>query len=177
MNIPYDDEYVSFKMIIDECYKNVEISGIVRSPENYSSMQIIAANPAALITAYAGSGLPFGSIEDAFSGTKNVTYATRDGVFHAKFKYPNSYYTSDAWTKVKPSIFFNLIGTNPTGDGNVLVCVPMHDPFPLRTLNYRPGFYKGPIFDSYKEEVIPIGSAQSTMINIAAAKIKFDIAM
>ena len=176
MNIPYEDEHVSIQMNIDSCYKTVGINGIIRSPELYSSMQIIAANPAALITSYAGSGLPFGSLDEAFSGTKNITYATSDGVFFANFKYPNSYYTWDAWTKVKPSIFVNLTSKNPTTK-NVLVCIGMPDPFPLRTLNYRQGFYKGPIFDSYKEDVVPIAGAQATMINIANAKVKYDIGM
>jgi hypothetical protein len=141
-------------------------------------MKITAANPAALITSYAGSALPFGSIDDAFSGTKNITYATRDGIFYANFKYPNSYYTSDASIKVKPSIFFNLtVNKNNNNNKDVLICVGMPDPFPLRTLNYRKNFYNGPIFHSYKEEVIPIAGAQETMINIANAKVKYDIAM
>jgi hypothetical protein len=173
MNKQYNDQYVNCNIEISKCYRTLTITGNVYSPEKYTEMEIIAPNPPPYMTSYSGTGLPYSCLNQALEGTKNKLYVKKDGFFKATFSYPNSYYSSDMTVKVKPSIFFNLKNvTNPD-----FVRIELPDPYQLRSLIYRRGYYSGPIFYDKKEEVVPMGTAYQTMMNIKEAKTKYDIAM
>ena len=86
-----------------------------------------AANPIQRMTNYSGSALPYPSADVAFDRTPNE-YTVDDTSFNTVFMYPNAYYMRD--TLVPPSIFFE--------HDKVLFTFPLPNPFPLRTLTYRP---------------------------------------
>lgn len=175
MSKTYTDEHITCNIEISECSKYVNLSGKINNPGSYSTMEIIAPNPVIKMTSYSGTGLPYSCIDQALEGTKNKMNATNDGVFSGVFTYPNSYYTSDMKVEVKPSIFVQLISKNESVKSSVFR-IELPDPYPLRTLIYRPGYYKGTSFYHDKEYVLPISTAEKTMMNLRYAKVKYDIA-
>lgn len=170
----YTDQYITCNIQLSRCNKYVNLNGKINSPENYSVMELIAPNPVIKMTSYSGTGLPYSCIDHALEGTKNKMYPTKDGIFSGVFTYPNSYYTADMKIEVKPSIFVQLVGLHESIK-TIVLRIELPDPYPLRTLVHRPGFYKGPSYCHDKEYMLPITTAEKTMLYMSGAKIKYDI--
>ena len=151
---------------------DIRIVGKVASPSSFTSMRLFAPCPIDRMTSYSGSGLPFPCAAVAYENSPNNHVISTGGDFDAQFKYPNGYYMSDAKQKIPPSIFFSL---SPSNDQPVIVQFKLPDPLPLRTLGYRP-MRQGPLYYSAKESLVPIASAEDTMIYYADAKARYDIA-
>jgi hypothetical protein len=154
--------------------QSVHIVGSVTNFGDYSSVTVMAANPIDRMTTYTGSGLPFPCQDMAFEGTPNIV-ELKQAAFNIVFKYPNSYYTYDNWTKVPPSIFVVLKPVDPSKP-TLIHRHSIPDQLPLRTLNRRPGHYKGPGFLARKEYLVPMGGAEDVMRAMAMAKPRYDIA-
>jgi len=151
---------------------NIRITGRVANPTSFVQMSIFAAKQVDRMMNYSGSGLPFPCAAVAFDNSPNNKVIDKSGLIDAEFKYPNGYYLSDAKEKVPPSIFISL--TEP-GKKPFYVHFKLPDPLPLRTLGYRPN-HQGPLYYAMKEGLVPIASAQDTMMNYAAAKVMYDLA-
>jgi hypothetical protein len=154
----------------------LRLSGIVLNPSKYKRIEVIASNPIDRMTNYSGSGLPFPSGAVAFEATPNWINIdpASDGHFDGVFKYPNSYYTQDAKTKIKPSVF--VILTPASGDPT-FVRLELPDPLPIRTLTYREGRDAlGPSFYTIKDDIIGVRTAEETMRRLAAAKMERGLA-
>jgi hypothetical protein len=150
----------------------LHIVGKVMDPSSFEKMEVYAANPIDRMTNYSGSGLPFPCAALAFENTPNYAIIPVDGNFVVDFKYPNSYYSSDFYTKVVSSIFVKLwrAGTDP-----IDIRFELPDMLFLRTLTYRT-MRQGPLYYSVKEDILPIAGAEATMRNLAAAKVQNNIA-
>jgi hypothetical protein len=170
---PDPNTYVNWSITVTPENK-VAIRGQVINPGYYSSMEIYAAAPINRITSYSGSGLPFTCAAMAFEGSPNYAVIPSSGVIDVQFLYPNGFNSQDAFTKVPPSIFLKLVPSN--GTEPVRVSHHLEDPLPLKTLGYRPNHAQGPLFYAYKYKVLPIETAEKTMINYSAAKVQYDIA-
>ena len=152
----------------------VAISGHVINPEAYASMEVYAAAPINRMTNYSGSGLPFACAAAAFENSPNYTQIPTDGTINALFLYPNGFNSQDAFSKVPPTIFLKLVPKN--GAEPVKISFPLQDPLPLKNIGHRPNHKYKSLFYAYKDKVLPFASAEQTMINYAAAKVKYDIA-
>ena len=153
--------------------QTLSVKGQVHNPGHWHKMEVYASNPINRNGGYSGSGLPFPCAAVAFDNTPNYYDIPKDGSFDVVFLYPNGFLSTDAFTKVPPCVFIKLSrqGLAPTQLRYVL-----EDPLPLRTLVHRPNHNLGPIYYSAKEDVIPITTAEKTMLAIAHAKVKYDIA-
>jgi len=154
--------------------RKVLIKGQVNNPGFYTFMEIYAAAPIDRMTNYSGSGLPFSCAAAAFEGSPNYAQIPSNGQIDVLFLYPNGFNSQDAFTKVPPSIFIKLIPHN--GAEPIRVTYPLEDPFPLKTIGYRPNHVYGSLFYAYKDKVMPFATAEQTMINYGAAKERYDIA-
>lgn len=152
----------------------VTVQGQVNNPSHYSKMEVYASNPIDRMTNYSGSGLPFPCAAVAFDNTPNYHLIGPDGSFDVKFSYPNGYLTTDATAKVPPSVFVKLTLKTPAEP--IQIRYGLEDPLPLRTLVNRPHHSLGPIYYSAREDAIPIAGAEATMLNLARAKVTYDIA-
>jgi hypothetical protein len=168
-----EQEYVACKSQINPD-RTVSFQAIVKSPSQYASMTVMAANPINRMTNYSGSGLPFPCSQIAFENSPNVATIPISGEIATTFVYPNSYYTSDMRTRICPSIFFLL--KHSDGQQPIVVQHKLDEELPLRTLVHRPGHAKGPQFYSAKEELIGIRSAEATMRTLKEYKSQYDIA-
>jgi len=93
-----------------------------------------AANPAALLQSYSGSGLPFYSPDQAFSNMVNGGSIITDGKsFEFKLFYPNSYYVGLGSVYVPPQVYIKIC--NPNVKSNVQV-INLGNGIPFRTLTY-----------------------------------------
>jgi len=152
----------------------IRIVGSIVNPGSFQQRILFAAAPIDRMMNYSGSGLPFPSADVAFDNTPNQIQIDRHGMFDVVFKYPNAYYKSDFFEKMLPSIFFSLLEYGKAQPFYVQFTLP--DPLPLRTLGYRPNHEGGPIYYAAKENLLPIASAQDTMLYYADAKARYDIA-
>jgi len=150
--------------------QNVHIKGSIANFSEFTEVSVVAAHPIDRMTTYAGSGLPFPCEDIAFDGTPNHVKLTAAS-FSCTFKYPNSYYDERSWQKVPPSIF--VYGITRTG-AVVKHATLLPDPLPLRTLNYRQGYFRGPQFYADKEYIIPLQSAEGTMRATKIYKSQYD---
>ena len=65
----FDDEYIKCDIT---CKNNkININGIIKNPQLYNNVIIMASNPIDNITSYSGGHLPFPSSSIAFENTKN----------------------------------------------------------------------------------------------------------
>ena len=158
---------------INQNDRTVSFTGTFIAFSDYAHVIAIAANPIDSMTTYAGSGLPFPCEDIAFENTPNVLQLTSPN-FQGVFKYPNSYYEYDNWTKIPPSIF--IVATRHDGTYKKWQQV-LPDPLLLRSLNHRPTFYKGPKYYSDKEYRVPMASAEATMRNIKVYKEQYNAAI
>jgi hypothetical protein len=166
----YKNEYIS--CVVDTT-NNVQISGSVLSPSEFSYMELVAPCPMNRMTSYSGSGLPFPCPMVAFDNTPNKFIIPNTGLFDVTFSYPNSYYTNDNFEKIPPSIFFKLYSRS--GNEPVVVRIGLNDLAPLRSLTHREG-RTGPEFYSRKEDLIPPMTAEGVMRTLKDYKAKYAIA-
>ena len=171
----FENEYVNCSAQIDD--NLVKLQGqILMKP--FARAEIFAPNPIDRMVNYSGSGLPFPCSQIAFEGTPNY-FVTTDpsGSFSVTFKYPNSYYTEDQWTRIPPSIFFKIFSAD-AGQDPVFVrfALPNPDILNVRTLNFRTKLRAGPPSYSIKEDIIPICGAEETMRRYRDLKIQQDYA-
>jgi len=160
----FNNDFVSCKINING--RDINIKGSIKNPSNFKKKVICAANPIDIRTSYSGSALPFPNEIIAFENTKNFFEIKDDGIIDTNFKYPNSYYSPDGLTKIKSPIIFIL-------DDNKFI-LELDDLCPLKTLRDRKR--NDPSFYALKELLLPIGTAEETMINYSSAKIKYNIA-
>ena len=161
----FSNEYLSFTVNPDEKYKNININGVIFNPSKYNSMIILGANPPDILGNYSGSSLPFPSYDIAFDNTVNKYIIDQNGSFDINFKYPNSYYKSDGYTKVISPIIFIL--------DDLKITFELQDKCKLKTLTNRGN---NPLFYSAKEEVLPIDTSENVMYAYANAKIIYNLA-
>ena len=176
MSFKFDNEYVQCAAVIIDDNGTLQLTGHIKQMGMAHDVIVSAPNPIDRMTTFTGSGLPFPCAQIAFENTPNMAQITNPtGEFNLKFLYPNGYYTTDAFTKIEPSIFVTLYWKDETKEKTV-VRLPLVDGLPLRTLNYRPGHNKGPLYYAVKSDIIGIRGAEATMYALAQAKVKYDIA-
>lgn len=161
----FSNEYLSFTVNPDEKYKNININGIIFNPSKYNSMIILGANPPDILGNYSGSSLPFPSYDIAFNNTVNKYIIDQNGSFDINFKYPNSYYKPDGYTKVISPIIFIL--------DDLKITFELQDKCKLKTLTNRGN---NPLFYSAKEQVLPIDTSENVMYAYANAKFIYNLA-
>jgi hypothetical protein len=174
MTYKFNDEYVN--LIVNEIDNyELSISGKIIMPERYLQMELLAGNPIDRNMSMNGSGLPYPCPNIAFDESPNYLLIPENGEFsNIIFKYPNSYYTNDAKTKILPSLFITL---RPRDNSEPLhLRFELHDILPLRTLTYRPHHDAGPLFYSAKEGLIELQGAEATARAYASYKARYDIA-
>ena len=158
--------FVACKVVPDDTWTNIKISGSVANRGSYKSALMIAGNPIDKKSSYSGTGLPFPCADIAFEETKNVHNIDQSGYINATFTYPNSYYTVGDKKKVISSLFFIL----EYHDGNKeFIRFELKDLYPLRTLVNREG-RNGPEFYSSKYDMLPIDTAEILMREYAKLK-------
>lgn len=145
----------------------LHIEGSVKEPKRFRRMELLAAAPIDRRTSHAGSGLPWPCPDIAFEGTPNHITIPADGLFRAEFQYPNTYYTHDAVTKVRPTVFARLFAKDSPEP--MVIRMELPDPLVLRTLTHRSA-RRGPEFYSKKEEVVDVATAEKTMYALGEAK-------
>lgn len=174
----YKNEHVSCDVrFLDDMQGDIRITGALVDPTSlvHGRCIIFAASPIDRMTNYTGSGSPFPCAAIAFDNSPNKHVIDPDGMFDVVFKYPNGYYKSEAFVKIPPSIFFSLVRRGDHDPFFVQFTLP--DPLPLRTLGYRSSRSElGPLYYSAKEQLLPIASAQDTMLQYADAKSRYNIA-
>lgn len=177
MSYRFDNEFVQCTVSIeDNINAKIRLQGNIKQMAMSKDVTIKAANPIDRMTTYTGSGMPFPCASIAFENTPNMAKITDPtGQFDLSFFYPNGYYTTDAYTKIEPSIFVTLEWKDSQKEKTV-VRLPLTDRLPLRTLSYRPGFYKGPDYYASKSDIIGIRGAEATMRALAEAKATYNIA-
>lgn len=176
MSFKFENEFVQCDVVIVDEKGTLQLTGAIKQMGMAREVIINAPNPIDRMTNYTGSGLPFPCAQIAFENTPNIAKITDPtGRFDLKFSYPNAYYTTDAHTKVEPSIFVTFYWKDMTKEKTV-VRLPLVDGLTLRTLNYRPGHAKGPHYYAVKSDIIGIRGAEATMYALAEAKAVYDIA-
>jgi hypothetical protein len=135
----------------------LSINGNVLNPFAYTEMIVVAANPIDRMMNYSGSGLPFPSPCIAFENTPNYYVIGGDGVINTTFLRPNSYYATDTYTRVEPSVFVKLYKNNK--DEPVTVKFKLADNNPLKSVFYRKERSElGPAFYEKKADIIGVRS-------------------
>jgi len=156
--------------------KRVDIKGTVSNPNNYTKMSLIAPNPSTRGASYSGSALPYPCAQIAFDRTPNIADVPENGVFSASFRYPNSYYSHDAFTKVVSSIFLTL-QERDTDKPPVFVRFELPDQHILRTLTHRPERnVLGPSFHVFKEDILGVASQENIIRRIGKVKETYGLA-
>lgn len=167
-----DDATVNCNIDYSADYSTISIQGMVKTPQAYTKMMLIAPNPIDRMTNYSGSGLPFPCSEIAFDNTPNKVMIDSSGTFSVRFKYPNSFYAQNGRDKIVSSVFFVLYHS----DDNVeYKRVELVDFCVLRTLTNRSA-RTSPEFYAAKDYLLPIATAENVMREYAKKKIEFDIA-
>lgn len=147
----------------------VIVEGTIAQP-TFKKAELIAPNAPDRITSYSGSALPFPCSNVAFDATPNRFAINSNGIFRVEFVYPNSFYLPDGRTVIKPSVFLII-------DGNVADVKELPVVHKMRSLNYRyalSGMDKS-LFHSYKDFMLPVGSADSVMREYKKLKIDKDV--
>lgn len=133
------------------------ITGNVEDASSYTKMIVIAANPIDRMMNYSGSGLPFPSSFIAFESTPNYYVVGGDGVINTTFVPPNSYYATDTYTRVEPSVFVKLYKNDI--EDPIIVQFKLADKHPLKSVFYRKQRYElGPSFYEKKADIIGVRS-------------------
>lgn len=180
MSYKFDNDFVQCVVTFLKSERNdnvrIRLQGTIKQIGSARSAIVSAANPIDRMSNYTGSGLPFPCARIAFENTPNhARVSDPSGQFDLDFAYPNGYYTLDAYSKIEPSIFVTIEWKDASREQTV-VRLPLDDPLPIRTLSYRPNYYKGPHYYAVKSDVIGIRGAEATMRALAEAKVAYDIA-
>ena len=164
-----DNQLISIFINQDNLNKNINIINIIgniKNPNTYKRMAIMSPNPIDTITSFSGKALPYPCEMIAFDNTPNFKKIGIDGIINLQFKYPNSYYTPDGYTKIISPVIIIL--------DDKKIIIEMKDLCPLKTLRDRqrgnPNFY------GMREFIVPIGTAEEVMNNYSYAKHKLNIA-
>ena len=168
----FDNSFVTCSISYENNYNIVKISGNVKNPTMFQKMLIFAPNPIDRMSNYSGSGLPFPCADIAFDNTPNKYLIENTGFFTVIFKYPNSYYSQDGFTKIISAIFFIL----DTGNKKENFKIELKDLCVLRTLTDRSSKKKGPEYYAAKDYLLPIDTSENVMRAYNIAKVEFDIA-
>ena len=144
--------------------KEIVIQGRVANASAFRTMELVAANPIDRRTSYHGSGLPFPCPQFALENTPNRAFAEDDGTFFATFAYPNSYYTIDGTTKIKPSIFFVLTPKDNAPATYIRFELPEDPTLFLRTLTHRVGRTDPQFYAAKDSELDPIPSSAENVM-------------
>lgn len=157
----------------------IQIEGEIKDASSYVETEVLAPHPIDRRTSYHGSGLPFPCPGMALENTPNRTVPDTNGKFQAVFSYPNSYYTHDGRTKVKPSIFFRLLKQKRQEPVIIRFELPEHTELLMRTLTHRVGRANGPWFYGAKDFLLdPLPrSAEHVMRTLKQYKGSHDIAV
>lgn len=171
----FNNQHIDCKVTFDENYSLITITGNVKNPAQFKYMILTAPAPIDRMSNYSGSGLPFPSYEMAIQETPNKLIINNDGVFSTVFKYPNSFYEYNniSYKKdkiISPIIF--ILGNNEFDE--IFVRFELRDLCVLRTLSNRFG-NKNPEFYAAKDYIVPITTAENTMLYYSKAKIENDI--
>ena len=139
---------------------SIVVKGHIKSSNLDATVMYWAANPAPRNYSFTGSGLPFGSPEQAFDRSPNVgAVKTNNGFFEIKLRRPNAYYVGLGTIYIKPQVYLKVCGekgydTITLGEGT-----------PYRTLSH-PSPRDGPEF--YQSNLpLPI-RGQETIIRSTA---------
>lgn len=145
------------------------ITGNVLDAPSYTEMIVIAANPIDRMMNYSGSALPFPSPSIAFEGTPNRYVVDSDGVINTTFMRPNSYYSTDTYTRVEPSVFVKLYKKNEPDP--ITVQFKLTDKHPLKSVFYRKERSElGPLFYENKADIIGVRSQYEIIKMLEAVK-------
>ena len=135
----------------------LSISGNVVDAPSYTEMIMIAANPIDRMMNYSGSGLPYPTPYIAFEGTPNQYVIGGDGVINTMFARPNSYYSTDTYTRIQPSVFVKLYKNNT--EEPITIQFKLEDKHPLKSVFYRKErSERGPYFYEKKADIIGVRS-------------------
>jgi hypothetical protein len=166
----FNNQYVDCKVTFNENHSLITITGNIKNPAQFNNMILTAPAPIDRMTNYSGSGLPFPSYYFAIEGTPNRLIINSDGVFSTIFKYPNSYYEYNENTyqndKIISPIIFIL--------DDKFIRFELHELNALRTLVNRSG-NRNPEFYAAKDYLVPLTTAENTMMYYSTAKIENDI--
>jgi hypothetical protein len=177
MSYAFENEYLQCSIETrGDDNKEIHLKGYIKQMASASEVVISASKPINRMTNYTGSGLPYPCAQVAFENTPNLL-VVRDptGAFDVVFSYPNSYYTADFYTRIEPSVFVSFQWKDASRE-STMVRLPLEDRLPLRTLTYRPGFYKGPQYYAAKTDIIGVRGAEATMRSLASVKAAYDVA-
>ena len=155
----FDNSFVNCSISFENNYNIVKISGNIKNPGMFQKMLIFAANPIDRMSNYSGSGLPFPCADIAFDNTPNKYLIESSGFFKVTFKYPNSYYSQNGFTKIISAIFFIL----DTGNKKENFKIELKDLCVLRTLTDRQSKKKGPEYYAAKDYLLPIDTTENVM--------------
>jgi hypothetical protein len=170
----FNNQHVDCKVSFNENYSLITITGNVKNPAQFKYMILTAPAPIDRMSNYSGSGLPFPSYEIALDETPNKLVINSDGVFSTVFKYPNSFYEYNESTYQNDKILSPIIFILGSDVNEISVRFELHDLNVLRTLVNRSG-RKNPEFYGAKDYIVPITTAENTMMYYSKAKIENDI--
>ena len=161
------------QLLPDERYGAlVRIEGRVLRPEQYASMELVAASPPERRVSYTGSALPYPCAAVAFCNTPNRAALPPDGLIDVAFAYPNAYYTPDWHTKVAPSVFVVL---RPAAGDPVFVRLELPDLHALKTLVHRPE-RSGPAFYARTADILGVQGQEAILRAVGAVKEHYGVA-
>ena len=170
----FNNQHVDCKVLFNENYSLITITGNIKNPAQFKYMLLTAPAPIDRMSNYSGSGLPFPSYEMAIEGSPNILEIDSNGVFSTVFEYPNSFYEYNEMTYQKDKIISPIIFILGNGEDEISVRFELHDLNVLRTLVNRSG-RKSPEFYAAKDYIVPITTAENTMMYYSKAKIENDI--
>lgn len=159
----FSDDYVTLRVEVNG--RKVEVNGNLNNPAKYKKKVVTAPNPPDIRNSYSGTALPFPCEEIAFENT--INYKEIDsGHINVTFDFPNSYYAPGGVSKIKSPIMIII-------DDKKLI-YELDDICPLKTLRDR--VRGNPSFYALKEILLPVATAEDTMLNYSIAKSRFNIA-
>jgi len=171
----FNNEYVDCKVAFNENYSLIVITGTIKNPSQFKYMRLTSPAPIDRMSNYSGSGLPFPSYEFAIEETPNNFLINSDGIFSVVFKYPNSFYEYNEKTYQRDKIISPIIFLLSNNEEDELrIVFQLKDLCVLRTLINRPG-NRNPEFYAAKDYIVPITTAENTMMYYSRAKIENDI--
>jgi len=130
----FDDDFCN-SIILPAQNGNIIVKGHLKINKNNVKLVYWAANPADLGYSVSGSGLPFYSAEQAFSGMINVGSLISDGKsFEFKLYYPNSYYIGLGSVFVPPQVYIKIC--DPDIKSTVQI-VKLGNPLPYKSLTHK----------------------------------------
>lgn len=115
---------------------DVVVQGVIHDHVDGQVAYYLAASPPDYRASYSGSGLPWSSMEQAFSQTPNrgVIQLAEGGRFSFKVYMPNSYYNNFEGIMVEPHVMVSYV----SGGEDKVINIQLKQGVPYRTLTYQP---------------------------------------